>query len=608
MTLAKDEAEAALPAFQSEEAFLRRCEFDFEFFCVHVLKIRVTNPLTRRIEFIPFVLSPEQRSVARWITFCISQNIDIRVIIAKCRKLGMSTLVEGLGFWLCCFRSGFRAAVIAHKSAATQQIALINKTYNRSMSPALAAVIGGKEAYNNLLWPKDWGSIFECMTQGSTDATRGGDRSFMHLSELAFWDADRKKSSAEDVLGAIVGDEPWALIVESTSNGMAGAFYSRFTSTWADWHNIMLTTKVWKPFFFTWVGVPRYSQRAGNRRRAAHDEMVRVADTDLQRSEKIAQELGYGAEWLKRTLEFDLTASQVSWALSKLRDFNGDLKKFDQEFPITWQMSFISSGRQVFDQYLLKEWMAQGLPEGSEMFDRLIDDECHGTGAGQEWHIYEKVDPLEEYIVGGDSSSGGGDGCDYATLAVFARRAQRFVAQFYSDSCDPSELAVQAVHIATYYNEAYLIPEIDNHGYATVQRILDLGYRKNLHNRQRGKPVRAGTQKKWSQKFGWKATTENKKRTVQSMKMKFSHQTFHDPSPRTHNEMTTFVFDSNDKPDHMAGKFDDAITSARLALEADDLLRAPKPLTELTGKPQDAISRAMSNWSKKAEGKRPRGK
>lgn len=582
--------------FASEEAFLSRCAADFEFFCLHCLKIRT---LTRDKKYTvqPLMLTDEQRAVANYVTFCLKGGHDVRIIIDKCRKLGMSTVVEAIGYWLCYFKPNFRALVIAHTSKATQKIALINKGFNR-MLPDPMREGGAKEAYNNLNWPADWGSMFECLTQGTENATRGGDASFVHLSELAFWDADRRSTSAEDALTAILGDNPWAAIVESTANGATGAFYGRFTSSWREWFDPTVTRKIWKPFFFTWRGVGKYTVGVPDDIELMHDRLVLEHKKGrAQKAEKLAQKLQYGAEWYQRSIDYGLSAGQVAWAQSKVRDFNGDLRKFDQEYPLTWEMSFLSSGRPVFDPEVMGRWIQEQIPADTRMFDRLADDQGAGQGAGDEWHIYEPPEFGEEYIVGTDSAEGN-DGGDFSVAKVFARRSKRIVAEFYGVA-DPSELGEQAVMVARWYRDAFIIPEIDNHGYATVRRMLDLGYR-SIQRRKPGKSVRAGTP--WSQIYGWKSTEQNRRRTIGQMRTAVKQEAYWETSPRTRSEMLMYCFDGRGRPDHLPGQHDDGITTTRLILEADRTLRAPKELTEVVEAPKSAIERARARMRREAMG------
>jgi hypothetical protein len=181
---------------------------------------------------------------------------------------------------------------------------------------------------------------------------------------------------------------------------------------------------------------------------------------------------------------------------------------------------------------------------------------------------------------------------------VFARRSKRIVAEFYGVA-DPSELGEQAVMAARWYRDAFIIPEIDNHGYATVRRMLDLGYR-SIQRRKPGKSVRAGTA--WSQIYGWKSTEQNRRRTIGQMRTAVKQEAYWETSPRTRSEMLMYCFDGRGRPDHLPGQHDDGITTTRLILEADRTLRAPKELTEVVEAPKSAIDRARARMRREAMG------
>ena len=100
------------------------------------LKIRVKTD--NGIEMLPFEPNNEQRAVIDWVLHCIENKKPVRVIINKCRRLGMSTAIEAIGYWLCTFNPNLFALVIAQLDQATREIAGIARNFKNNLDPQFA--------------------------------------------------------------------------------------------------------------------------------------------------------------------------------------------------------------------------------------------------------------------------------------------------------------------------------------------------------------------------------------------------------------------------------------------------------------------------------------
>src|SRR3990167_464599 len=328
----------------------RRCSKDFRFFAEKFLLIRITSSNGRGQPLVPFFpLSMEQEAVLVWIEFCVAAGIPIRIIIDKCRKLGMSTLIEALLYWLCCFNPEFQALVIAQQAKSTSKILAIAQRFDRKLPPEVHAQIGAKMPHTRtgMIWRESWGSQFDVLTQRSEEEARGADPNGVHVSELGTWHKRRASISDEDAMTALLGslgDGAFTFcFIESTACGQVGSFYDRFVRAHERWNDerIPMEDKDWRPFFFTWQGVPNYAKDAGPEREAQHAEaLARHARGDEHEAMRIASNLGYidddnGTLWWERVVEHGLTASQMRWAQGKIEGFKGDTAGFDQEYPLT---------------------------------------------------------------------------------------------------------------------------------------------------------------------------------------------------------------------------------------------------------------------------------
>lgn len=567
--------------------FIKRCSEDFEFFARHCLKIRVKLP-NGGTQLMPFLLNREQKVVVAWMYHCIRQGLPFRIIIDKCRKLGMSTLAEGIGYWLCAFRPLFRATVIAQSETDTKVIAAIAKTFNAYL-PDLMAPYAGKPSGNYIKWkdprnPEGEGSWFRAATQGAVGAGRGDDPSFLHISELATWDQKRGTSSAEDALLAYLGSipaGPWTFVIlESTAEGQSGSFFERFTGSWKLWHDpgVRQEAKEWRPFFFSWQGVPKYTKDVPADLHESWEEMRRLAAAGKEKKAKSAwakmpwtralEKHELNGLWYDRMVDYGITASQMAWAAGKLAEFQYDIDRFDQEFPLSWQLSFVTSGRPVMPQRIIGKWMEKDwdldIQTGSEFYDGgaagiLLND------FGGSWEVYREPNPDHEYIVATDSAEGGDDG-DYAACRVFNRNTREIVAEHYGKIA-PDLLGHQAVLACKKYNDAYFIPEINNHGYVTVDTAVNhLGY-PHVHTRIKGRDVKPGTP--WTQIWGWKTTSSTKPQMIGELVRQVRTEGYLEYSKRWCDEATTYIYNRHGKPDHMRGKHDDLLDCTALIFQAD---------------------------------------
>ena len=559
--------------------FLYRCKTDREFFFRTCLRIRVLKD--GRWQLVPFVPRPEQVQILRYIEECEAANRPIRFIILKARQLGFSTLIQAIWYHYCCFNPYIRAQVVAHLQKSTNRIAQIGRIMNENLPAPLDKHLAGKPGGNGLYWKHE--SMLEAVTQGSTEAARGDTPSIVHFSELGRWDLLRSSSSAEDVLQATLSPiddvAGTAVAIESTAGGASGSLFERFTDA-IEFENA--PGNIWKSFFFSWRGVDKYTYDCTEEQLEKHRSMLRAHNEGkMALAKALAMDLGYDQEWMNRTIKHELTCGEAMWASQTMRSkYRNDVKRFDQEFPLTWQLAFVTSGRPVFNQDVIAEWRSIAQPEDTEIGSCFIEcDEREITldPLGDEWKVY--VQPVEghEYIVATDSSSGDTGG-DYSAIRVFDRHEKEFVASYYGHT-PPDILGEQAVFAARKYNSAYIICEANNHGFATINSILGTGYR-HLHRRNSGRAVRSGTS--WVSIYGEYLDGKLRQLLVDMLSIAINNQTFREYDQRFIYECTTFIYDANGRADHMQGKNDDLIFASAYALYADQHLRAPRRPGEVT--------------------------
>ena len=123
---------------------------------------------------------------------------------------------------------------------------------------------------------------------------------------------------------------------------------------------------------------------------------------------------------------------------------------------------FLSSGRSVVDPAIL-EWYKEKMccePVEKSGFDRNL------------W-IWGNPDYSKNYLICADVARG--DGTDFSAAHVFDLEEMEQVAE-YKGQLGTTEFGNFLIELATKYNDALLVVENNNIGWATLQTIIDRGY------------------------------------------------------------------------------------------------------------------------------------
>lgn len=544
--------------------FWDRCKRDRRFYFKHCLKIRALKDGYYKL--VPFILNEEQEKILQTIENQEFEGKPVRIIILKARKMGCSTLIEALGHHYCQFHPHANAKVVAHLKESTKEVFQIAKRYQENLPSAVAAIAPGKAVGASISWKH--GSRFSVETQGSTDAARGSTPSFVHISELALWWKRRRSTTDEDVLQAQMGSvdpKPGTyIIIESTANGASGAFYNRF---WKAHRNE--PGNMFEALFFGWQEHDRYRLEEQKGDEELHGQLVKAYEReDMEFFFDMGRQMGYNEMWTERAVEFGLKPCQVRWAQQVLQTkFDGDMTRFDTEYPLSAQIAFTSSGKSPFDQVIV-----------SNRIDELKDNPppmTVGSAAsydgfklalfpGQDnWQVYKEVDPNHQYVATIDSAHGIDDG-DFSCVQVLDVTDRCQVAEFYA-RVPPDVVAREAAAVATAYNFAIVVPEVDGPGLAVVRELLDMnggdGY-KNLYVRSQ-----SGN---WTQRFGFRTGAQGKRdAAIAALAKAIRDKSWDFYSLRLLSECQVFIESSTGKSEAMPGEHDDAVMAMAIALYLD---------------------------------------
>jgi hypothetical protein len=246
---------------------------------------------------------------------------------------------------------------------------------------------------------------------------------------------------------------------------------------------------------------------------------------------------------------------------------------------------FLTSGTGVIDPIVLEKLRKNNCIEPVEK--RGIDANM--------W-VWEQPNYNKDYIVCADV--GRGDSADYSAFHVIELESLTQVAE-YKGRINTKDFGNMLVSIATEYNDALLIVENNNIGWATIQQIIDRDYPNlfytskdlqyvdvqhqvtNKHYREEKKMV-----------AGFSTTSKTRPLIISKLEEFFREESVVVRSNRLIDELQTFVY-INNRAEAMRGYNDDLVMSFAIGLWVrDTALRLRTQGVELTKK---TLSRMMDN-------------
>ncbi len=556
------------------------CESDLEFCLKNEFRIRSNNPATGAYALMPLCVNDEQRQFLHEVVRQMETQGFVRIIVCKSRKLGFSTIIQALIVHQCVFNEQTYALTMAHQDKATRELFLIGRTIVESLTPGIGAKLRYKPKANNIEWVN--GSRAICQTQGgSANSERGSTPNIVHISELPSWDESRKNTDAADVAQSVLNavfDVPGTMIfIESTAKGTGNLFHKMFMRgiNQEDGFNFV-------PMFFGWQRRDEFTIPAESPKHAREQELKAEMMEDAYRDEdrmgalSMATELGYTQLQLDRAMEYGLKPPQVRfWQNVLINKCDGDQDRFDSEWPLSWSIAFISSGRPVFSIRRIQERKEElrnspalrancTLRKDAAIVEFIQD----GGGVGGGWRVFEHPRAGHTYLVSADAAGGGTTpDDDYSAIQVLDRVTKRFVATYYA-KIYPDLLGHQVAYACELYNGALAVPESNKEGLLTINVLLKEHPYTRIYRRfvEVGK-VPTGNDRKY---IGYSTNDRTRHFAVSNFAKEWRLDAIEIFDVRHLNEMMGFIRSkTSGRPEAGRGNNDDLIIAACIALDVD---------------------------------------
>lgn len=473
-----------------------------------------------------------QSKLYRAIQKQYDEGKPIRIIILKARQMGFSTATGGIIFKQIATHRNADAAIVAHTEQASTNLFNMYKLMYDNLPPELRPT---KKASNakEIIFDNDdstgLNSKIKCMAAGTKGLGRSMTLKYVHISELAFWEGN----VAEQMNGlfqAVPNTPDSMIIVESTANGFE--YYKEM------WDKATRGENDFYPLFIGWNELQEYQMPYSG---------FELTDEEKQLMSK-----------------YSLTLDQLEWRRWCIRNnCNGDVQLFKQEYPITPDEAFISTGRCAFDQEKIVSYLPTlDPPLKIGYFDYQMD--LNDQITSYKWvddprgpiEIYSEPTPDIPYVLGGDTA---GDGSDYFYAPLLDNSTGIECAR-YRNQTDETLFAREMWCLGDYYNKALIGIETNFSTYP-IKELERLKY-PNMYVREKEDRFTHNT----TEQFGFRTTAITRPLIINLVRDVIRDHITTIKDRIMLQECITFVINEKGRAEALNGKHDDGVMSYGIAL------------------------------------------
>ena len=223
---------------------------------------------------------------------------------------------------------------------------------------------------------------------------------------------------------------------------------------------------------------------------------------------------------------------------------------------------FITSGRGVVDGLLLEQ-----------MKESSVREPIEKRGIDSNYWIWQPPNYTKNYVVSADVSRG--DGTDYSAFHIIDVETLEQVAE-YKGKISTQDFGNMLVNVASEYNNALLVVENNNIGWAAIQQVIDREYPNLFYTSKDLQYVDVQhqiTNKYRSQERnmvpGFSTTQKTRPLIVAKLEEMFREESVMVHSQRLIDELFVFIYNGN-RAEALKGYNDDLVMSFAIALWVRD--------------------------------------
>ena len=607
--------------------------------------LRIVSEESGRLLYLD--LTEEQAMMACTAQAIRNLGLPVRVIVDKARQIYASTLYNADGYQQEYFAaSPHHRVLVTDLDSKTRSLFRANEYFSALMPDDWKPAYMHNHSNNSILYPES-GALLEGFTARTKGVGRSNTIHYLHLSECAFY--DNWPSINEGLLQTVPDLPGTTIIYESTANGFDQGFHPHWVTSWewaqdvvkrwnrehpdrqvSDHYELLFREGYWDgsyfPLFFSWKNMKKY------RRDPTLEGLTWRSASKVERG--LAEMHGVTLEnlaWRRYKIRSDYKGSRI------YTDDQDACVSFQQEYPLTWEESFVTKSRSVFDRRTISIHLARTIKMADAKLvledgrvKRLIRPAVLDWKPGYEPRFdavgrvvnrgelrvqatpvlasdllvfrapqtpFTKPASLWEvrYVLGVDIAEGLEQG-DYSVIMVFDRVKYEFVAQ-WRGHLPPLEFAKEIVKLARYYDNAWIMGEYNRDGSTVVPRVLEYG------GRCMGRPEIGGGIELVKPEEYWFQTTSSdemgKNYAIERVRVLMAEKPTAFPFVQGWFEKQTYVRDNRGRM-NAEGKrakngsknYDDTIMAEAMALVGHAYLPAPME----TRKPVVATKYAKRRW------------
>lgn len=304
-----------------------RFDHDFEYWCAQA--VIITDKETNND--VPFILNYPQRKYLELLERDRKAGVPIRIIIAKARQWGGSTLTEIYMSWVQNrLKKNWNSIIITQVE---DQARHIRGMYNK-MAKAYPGYLGTitfapYQKSSKIIQIKERGNIIGIGSMEKPDSSRSFTFSMAHLSEVGLWKKTEGKSP-EDVVQSVrasILSEPLTIqVLESTAKGVGNFFHHEYTEAEKGETN-------YNALFVGYHEIPLYTLPINDYKKFIEN----MTDNDI-------------VHW-----KTGATLEAINWYKTHKAGENYSDWRMCSEYPLTAKEAFQNTGHRVFEPiYVMK--------------------------------------------------------------------------------------------------------------------------------------------------------------------------------------------------------------------------------------------------------------
>jgi hypothetical protein len=503
-------------------------------------------------QVVPLIASPAQQRLFEAVRRQRKKRRPVRIIYLKPRQVHLSVGATSHLFREVPFQDHQHSLLISHSKDSAERIFgyidHFRQAYRGTLQLPAPKSMSPKTGFE---WKN--GSYIKMGTAKTYEIGRSPSFRHLQLDEFAFWaNASRLMTG---LLPAVPDDPETSIFIISTANGVGGCFHQL-------WQEACDRSQesIWLPVSFFWWEHPEYVRPL--------EEPPDKFQRSLHRDHP-----WYGDELAERE-RYTLSLEQLNWRRWKIRELDHSLDKFNQEFPSSAGVAFLTSGRLRFDPHPLSRMpiIQDGLAGGIEVRRSGTRERTVFMARERgEVVIYSQPQRHGVYVIGADPSEGidvregtaGNTDPDYSAACVLDARTGEQVAKFRA-RYQPAAFGAYLYDFGMFYNCAYLVPEAKGSALGTVEKLIELEYPLDRLHRRRGKADVVG--QPLLQNYGYDTNTVTRPQLISALDDAIREEAVKIRDPNTLQECRTFIYKPSGKAEHADECHDDEVFALALAV------------------------------------------